>query len=161
MPTAVPQVARASSARRLVLDTFVSIPGSTLLTPPATLAWPPKDPGDTLDYEFDISPALVGNEQDTIATIDVQIVPGASGDLTLNSAEADGAVAVLWLSAGQPGVVYSVQITITTTAGRTIARAIWLPVLALLANVPTAAALTTTTGTTISDESGSAILVGS
>jgi hypothetical protein len=54
-----------------------------------------------------------------------------------------------------------VQITITTKAGRTIARAIWLPVLALLANVPTAAALTTTTGTTISDESGSAILVGS
>ncbi len=161
MPTTVSQIATPSSARRIVLDTFVSTPGSTLLTTPPPLYWPPKDPGDLLDYELDASPALVGDEQDVISTINVQIVPNAAGDLTLNSVEAQGSIAVLRLAAGRPGVVYSVQITITTAAGRIIARAVWLPVLPLLAGVPNPAALTSTAGTAISDQWGDAILVGS
>jgi hypothetical protein len=144
----------------VVLDGFVPVPSGSLATAPATLAWPAKDPGDVLDYEFDISPALAGNEKDTIATISVTIQPSAIGDLTLNSSAADGSVVVLWLAGGQVGTVYSVQVSIGTTAGRTIGRAIYLPVLALVSGAPPASALTTADGTAVSDQSGNAITVG-
>ena len=45
--------------------------------------WPTKDPIDILDYQFDISPALIGNDGDAIATLDVTIEPAQPGDLTL------------------------------------------------------------------------------
>ena len=77
-----------------------------------------KDPTDVLDYRFDIGPALVGNDGDAIATIDVTIAPADPGDLTVNSVKADGNIAVLWLSAGQTGVVYTIVMTITTLNGR-------------------------------------------
>ena len=161
MPTAAPQVVRPSSARRVVLDGFVPTPLGSLASAPAALSWPAKDPGDVLDYEFDISPALAGNDKDSIATLDVTINPSATGDLTLTSSMADGKVAVLWLASGQAGTVYSVQVTIGTTAGRTIGRAIFLPVLALVSSAPPASALTTTAGSAVTDPSGNAITVGS
>ena len=160
MPTAASQLVRPSSARRVVLDGFVPVPLGSLATAPAALSWPAKDPGDVLDYEFDISPALAGNDRDRIATIDVTIQPSASGGLTLASAAADGNVAVLWLASGQAGTVYSVQISIGTAAGRTIGRAIFLPVLALVSSAPPSSALTTSSGTTVVDQSGNPILVG-
>lgn len=160
MSSVAPQVVRPSSARRVVLDGFVPVPAGSLAIAPATLTWPAKDPGDVLDYEFDISPALTGNDRDAIATIGVTIQPSAAGDLTLNSSAADGSVAVLWLAGGQVGTVYSVQVTIGTTAGRTIGRAIYLPVLALVSSALQANALTTTDGTAVSDQSGNAITVG-
>jgi hypothetical protein len=160
MSTVASQVVRPSSARRVVLDGFVPVlPGSTA-TVPATLSWPAKDPGDVLDCEFDISPALVGNEKDTIATIGVTIQPSATGDLTPNSSAADGSVVVLWLAGGQVGTMYSVQVTVGTTAGRTIGRAIFLPVLALVSSAPPASALTTSDDTAVTDQSGNAITVG-
>ncbi len=161
MPTVAPQLVRPSTARRVVLDGFVPTPLGNLATAPAVLSWPAKDPGDVLDYEFDISPALVGNDRDAIATIDVTIQPSAAGGLTLTSSAADGKVAVLWLADGQAGTVYSVQVTIGTTAGRTIGRAIYLPVLALVSSAPPASALTTTAGSAVTDPSGNAITVGS
>ena len=160
MPTAASQLVRPSSARRGVLDGCVPVPLGSLATAPAALSWPAKDPGDVLDYEFDISPALAGNDRDRIATIDVTIQPSASGGLTLASAAADGNVAVLWLASGQAGTVYSVQISIGTAAGRTIGRAIFLPVLALVSSAPPSSALTTSSGTTVVDQSGNPILVG-
>ena len=78
----------------------------------------------------------------------------------MTSAAADGNAAVLWLASGQAGTVYSVQVSIGTKAGRTIGRAIFLPVLALVSSAPPASALTTTDGTAVSDQSGSAITVG-
>lgn len=161
MPTLASQVVRPSSARRVVLDGFIPVASGSVTSAPAALWWPAKDPGDVLDYEFDISPALAGNEKDTIATIGVTIEPSAAGDLTLNSSAADGNVAVLWLASGQSGTVYSVQVSIGTAAGRTIGRAIYLPVLALLANPPPVSALTTTSGAAITDQTGNAITVGS
>jgi hypothetical protein len=111
---------RPSSARRVVLDGFVPLPRGTQVTTPLPMTWPAKDPEDVLDYEFDISAALVGNEADAITSLAVTVSPNASGDLTLNSSAADGAVAVMWFSGGQTGTVYTVQITIVTTNGRTI-----------------------------------------
>ena len=160
MPTVAPHLVRPSCARRVVLDGFVPTPPGSLASAPAALSWPAKDPGDVLDYEFDIAPALAGNDKDSIATLDVTINPSATGDLTLTSSAADGSVAVLWLAAGQAGTVYSVQVTIGTTAGRTIGRAIFLPVLALVSSAPPASALTTSDGTVVLDETGNPVLIG-
>ena len=107
MPTPATHVWKPSNARTVVLDSFIPVPrGSTAVAPPP-LNWPTKDPADVLDFQFDISPALIGNDGDAIATLDVTIEPANPGDLTLNSATADGAVAVLWLSGGQPGIIYT------------------------------------------------------
>ncbi|MCW3476551.1 phage fiber-tail adaptor protein [Limobrevibacterium gyesilva] len=156
--TATTHVWRPSSARRLVLDGFVPVPRGTLPAPPAALAWPAKDPSDVLDYAFDISAALAGNEGDAIASVDVAVTPG---DLVVGSVAADGARVVLWLSGGQAGVVYSVQMTMATLSGRTVARTVLLPVLALAQAAVPALALTTQEGAAITDENGNPILVGS
>src|SRR5215813_7705406 len=98
MPTPASHVWKPSNARTILLDCFIPVPrGSTAVAPPP-LNWPTKDPADVLDYQFDISPALVGNDGDTIATLDVTVEPASPGGLVVNSVTADGAVAVLWLS---------------------------------------------------------------
>jgi len=131
MPTPATHVSKPSTARVILLDSFIPVPRGAAAVAPPPLNWPTKDPGDVLDYGFDISSALVGNPGDSITTLDVTVAPGNPGDLTLNSASADGSVVVLWLSAGQPGIVYVVTIVVTTTSGRTIQRSILLPVLLL------------------------------
>jgi len=159
--TPATHVWRPSNARRIVLDGFAPVPRGTVPTAPPPLSWPAKDPSDVLDYEFDVAAALVGNEGDAIAGVNVVISPSASGDLTLNSSAADGTKAVFWFAAGQSGTVYVVQITIVTTNGRTIGRAVYLPVLPLASASATATALTTESGTTITDQNGNPILTGS
>jgi hypothetical protein len=152
---------RPSSARRIVLDGFLPIPRGTLASVPPPLAWPAKDPSDILDYEFDISAALVGNEGDSIATVTTTVTPAASGDLSVTSIAADGAVAVLWCAGGRAGTTYVVQITVTTTSGRTLGRAVLLPVLQLTSAVPPANALVTDYGSIVTDQNGNPILLGS
>jgi hypothetical protein len=143
-----------SSARYVQINGFIQTPRGPQVPPPQALAWPVKDPGDTLDYVFDVSPALVANPGDRISTLDVAISPNNSGDLTLVSATADGARAVLWLSQGQALTTYTVTVSITTTSGRTLVRSIALPV-TLLSAVPTpAAALTTQAGQPLTDPTG-------
>ncbi len=158
MPTIATRVWRPSSARRVLLDTFIPMArGATAIAPPM-LAWPTKDPGDILDYQLDISPALVGNDGDSIATLDVQITPAQPGDLTLTSAAADGTSAILWFAAGQPNTVYSISISIGTANGRSIHRSVVLPVLALsVASAPTTA-LQTDVGFPITDQNGNPVL---
>lgn len=158
MPTIVARVWRPSSARRILLDEFVPVARGATATAPPMLAWPIKDPADVLDYQLDISPALIGNDGDTISTLDVQITPSMPGDLSLASSAADGTSAVLWLSAGQPNTVYSVSVSIGTTNGRNIHRTITLPVVALsIASNPTTA-LQTDSGFPITDQNGSPVL---
>jgi hypothetical protein len=152
---------RPSSARRIVLDGFTPVPRGTIPAVPAPLSWPAKDPSDVLDYEFDVSPALAGNQGDHIASIGVTITPNATGDLTLKNSAADGAVAVLWFAGGQSGTVYTVQITVVTANGRTIGRTVLLPVLPLTAAVTPALGLTTDNGAIITDSNGNPILLGS
>ncbi|HME19862.1 MAG TPA: hypothetical protein VKI44_00595 [Acetobacteraceae bacterium] len=158
MPTPATHVWKPSSARTVVLDSFIPVPRGSAAVAPPPLNWPTKDPVDVLDYQFDISPALVGNDGDAIATLDVVIEPCNPGDLALNSATTDGAVAILWLSGGQPATVYTVNLIITTTNGRTINRSILLPVLYL--SVPPAPpnALITDTGVVLTDQNGNPVL---
>ena len=158
MPTPATHVWKPSNARTVVLDSFIPVPrGSTAVAPPP-LNWPTKDPADVLDYQFDISPALVGNDGDAIATLDVTIEPANPGDLTLNSATTDGAVAILWLSGGQPGTIYTVNLVITTMNGRTINRSILLPVLYLSVPPIPPNALITDAGVVLTDQNGNPVL---
>jgi len=134
--------------------------GSSAVAPPP-LNWPTKDPIDILDYQFDISPALIGNDGDAIATLDVTIEPAQPGDLTLRNAATDGAVAILWLSDGQSGIIYIVTLAITTVNGRTINRSILLPVLNLSVPPIPPDALITDTGVMLTDQNGNPVLIGS
>jgi len=161
MSTTVTHVWIPSTARVIVLDGFVPVPRGTVATTPPPLSWAAKDPADVLDYEFDITAALVGNEGDIIDTVAVVITPSATGDLVLNSSFANGTIAVFWFASGQSGTVYTVQITIVTVLGRTLSRAVLLPVLPLASVVSVTGALTTDQGAAITDQNGNPILVGS
>jgi hypothetical protein len=158
MSTPATHVWKPSAARTVVLDSFIPVPrGSTAVAPPP-LNWPTKDPMDVLDYKFDITRAVVGNNGDSIATIDATIEPNNPGDLTMNSTTADGTVAVLWLAGGQTGTVYSVTLIITTVNGRTIQRSILLPVINLSVPPISTNALITDTGVVLTDQNGNPIL---
>ena len=161
MATPAIHVSKPSRARAIFLDAFIPVPrGSTAVAPPP-LNWPTKDPGDILDYEFNISPALVGNEGDSIATLDVVITPDNPGDLTLDQAQADGPSAVLWLSGGQAGTVYTITIIISTVNGRALQRSILLPVLSLsVPSIPTNA-IDITAGVLLTDQNGNPVLASS
>ncbi len=158
MPTPAAHVWKPSNARTIMLDSFIPVPrGSTAVAPPP-LNWPTKDPVDVLDYQFDISPALVGNDADAIASLDVTIAPANPGDLNLDSATTDGPVVILWLSRGQPGTVYTVRLVINTVNGRTISRNILLPVLYLSVPPIPPNALITDTGVVLTDQNGNPVL---
>jgi hypothetical protein len=108
---------------------------------------------------FDITPALTANPGDGIATLDITLSPNNPGDLVLASSSADGLRAVLWLSGGQPLTTYTVTINITTSGGRTLARSIALPVIALASVPAPASALTTPTGQALTDPTGTPLTI--
>ena len=155
MATTANHVWRPSASRVLVLDGFIPGPRGLPMRPAGPLRWPPKDPADVLDYQFDIAPALAGNDGDTISTLDILIDPSDDGDLSVASAAADGARAVLWLQGGQDGTTYTVTLTLGTQAGRSLTRSVLLPVIAMSAQATTV--LTTETGSPLTDDSGNAL----
>jgi hypothetical protein len=145
---------RPSSARYVQVNGFIPIPRGPQIPPAKALVWPAKDPSDTLDYVFDISPALASNPGDVIATLDVTVSPNNPGDVSVVSSAADGPRAVIWLTGGQPLTTYTVTANITTTGGRALSRSIALPVVAL-ASVPAPPnALTTALGQALTDPTG-------
>lgn len=158
IPPPASHIWKPSSARRVVLDAFVPVPRGSAVAAPPPLNWPTKDPGDVLDYEFDISPALIGNEADAIAALGVSISPDGPGDLTLASSAVDGAVAVLWLSGGQDGTIYTVTLSIGTDNGRTIQRSVLLPVLLLSQPPVPPNAIRTNAGLVVTDQNGNPVL---
>src|ERR1700748_3012150 len=101
MSTTLSHVWSPSHARLVTIDSFIPVPRGSSATAPPPLNWPTKDPGDVLDYILDISPAIVGNDADGIATVAVSVSPSNPGDLELHSTTADGSRIVLWLSGGQ------------------------------------------------------------
>jgi len=161
MPTPASHVWKPSAARTVVLDAFIPVPRGSTATAPPPLNWPTKDPQDILDYQFDITPALVGNRGDSIATIDVLTAPSNPGDLVVNQVTADGAVVVLWLADGQAGTVYTITILITTVNGRSLQRSILLPVLELSSPIAPATAILTNTGAVLTDQNGNPVLASS
>lgn len=158
MPTPANHVWKPSNARVVVLDSFIPVPRGSLAVAPAPLNWPTKDPGDTLDYIIDISPAIIGNEGDAIATLDVTVSPANPGDLVVQSTTTDGSRIVLWLTEGQAGTVYTITFSISTASGRFLERSVLLPVLMLSTpSVPTTA-IVTAAGIPLTDQNGNPVL---
>lgn len=88
-----------------------------------TLQNPLKDPSAVLDYVFDWTEWLATGETITDHTIT------ADTGITVDSdSESDGVVTV-WLSGGTAGINYKVACLITTSAGRTDERTIWIKVM--------------------------------
>ncbi|MDE1896276.1 MAG: hypothetical protein KGH91_04285 [Rhodospirillales bacterium] len=159
MTTPATHLWRPSNARYVQIDGFVATPRGPQIPPSQILAWPEKDPGDTLDYIFDIAPALTANSGDSITTLDVALSPANPGDLTLVSAAADGPRVVLWLSGGQALTNYTVTVTVGTAGGRVLARSIALPVVALATVPAPQSALTTTAGQALTDPTGTPLTI--
>lgn len=161
MPSFVSQLWQPSTARSVTLDGLLPLPRGVIPSDLPPLVWPAKDPGDVLDYQLDVSAALAGDPTDQVSAVTVTVVPsGGTGDLVVGRVVAQGAVAVLWLSAGQVGVVYAVQVSIGTLKGRVIGRTVLLPVQQLAAVTPPPAPLTSEAGGVITDQNGNPILVG-
>lgn len=147
-----------SSARVVSLDGFGLVPrGTSTASTLPLLAWPAKDPTDRLDYILDISEAVVGNESDAIATLDVQFSPNNAGDLILVSASATGCQAILWFTGGTSGTNYAVTITVGTNSGRILGRTVTLPVLPLTSPPVGSTDITDQTGAPITDQNNQPI----
>jgi hypothetical protein len=156
-----PHVWRPARARTVVLDGFAPVPRGATSGTLVPLSWPAKDPADVLDYQFDIAAALAGNEGDGIASVTAEVSPAGTGDLSVTSVAADGTVAILWMAGGRNGVIYTVEINVSTLAGRTVNRAVFLPVVSLAEGLPPDTSLLTDLGLVVTDEHGNPILLGS
>jgi hypothetical protein len=158
MVTLVSHVWKPSKSRVLTIDSFVPVPRGSTATSPALLSWPSKDPGDSLDYQLDIAPAVVGNEGDPINGVDIEVDPSQPGDLSVDNVSADGYKIVIWVSAGQANTTYNVTVRACFASGRILQRSILLPVIALsLPSVPQNA-IESTTNDPITDQNGDPIV---
>jgi hypothetical protein len=155
MSTPATHVWKPSHARLVTIDSFIAVPRGSAAAAPPPLNWPTKDPGDVLDYLLDIAPAVVGNDGDGIATLDVTLAPSNPGDLTLQSMTTDG---ILWLSEGQAGTVYTITFAITTINGRSLQRSVLLPVLLLSVPPVPANAILISAGVVLTDQNGNPVL---
>ncbi len=159
MPTAASHVWRPSSARAVVLDSFVPVPRGSTAATPRPLAWPVKDPADVLDYLFDISAALDRQRRRQHRRARRRDRPEQSG--RPHARQRGGgrrrgrAVAV----GGQAGTTYMVTISIVTTNGRTLSRTVLLPVVTLSSPPVPPGAIETNTGATLTDQNGNPVLI--
>ena len=87
-----------------------------------TLQNPLKDPSAVLDYVFDWTEWLATGETITDHTIT------ADTGITVDSSTEDTGKVTVWLSGGTAGINYKVACLITTSAGRTDERTIWIKV---------------------------------
>jgi hypothetical protein len=158
MPTLANHVWKPSTARSVTLDSFVPVPrGSAAIAPPP-LSWPTKDPSDILDYIIDIGPAISGNSGDSVADLDITVSPGNPGDVVLQSSTTDGSRIVLWLAAGQAGIVYTITLSISMASGRFLERSVLLPVIMLSTPAVPADAIIIGSGGMLIDQNGNPVL---
>ena len=87
-----------------------------------TLQNPLKDPSAVLDYAFDWTDWLATSE--TIANHTITADTG----IVVDSSTENAGIVTVWLSGGTAGINYKVACLITTTAGRTDERTIWIKV---------------------------------
>ena len=87
-----------------------------------TLQNPLKDPSAVLDYVFDWTGWLATGETITDYTIT------ADTGIAVDSSTEDAGKVTVWLSGGTAGENYKVACLITTSAGRTDERTIWIKV---------------------------------
>ncbi len=158
MPNLITHVWKPGTARLVTIDSFVPVPRGAAASIPPLLSWPSKDPGDVLDYQLDVRPALTGNEEDTIDEVNLDISPSQPGDVSLDNTFADGSRIIIWLSGGQAGRTYTVTVKILFASGRALQRSILLPVVALSSTIILPNAIETAAQDPITDQDGNAIL---
>ena len=149
-----------SHARVVTIDSFIPVARGTTAVSPPPLNWPTKDPGDILDYVLDIGPAIVGNDGDSIATLDIASTPSDPGDLVIQSSTTDGGRIILWLSEGQAGTVYTLTFDVTTVNGRHCNGVFSFPFFSFSVPQIPAGAILTSTGTMLTDQNGNPVLSG-
>jgi len=106
-----------------------------------TLQNPLKDPSAILDWAFDWKPlthGVSGATSDWLATGETIVVDSETGEklititadtgITVDSWTEDDGKVTVWLSGGTAGINYKVACKITTSAGRTDERTIWIKV---------------------------------
>ena len=81
-----------------------------------------KDPSAILDWAYDWTDWLAAAETITDHTIT------ADTGITVDSSTEDAGIVTVWLLGGTAGVNYKVACLITTSAGRTDERTIWIKV---------------------------------
>jgi len=158
MSTIVSHVWKPSNTRVLTIDSFIPVPRGSSASPPFALSWPSKDPGDTLDYQLDIEPAVIGNQGDTIESVDIEVFPNQPGDLSIDNVAADGYRVIIWMSGGQAGVTYNVTAKVCLASGRALQRSMLLPVIALSSQSIPANAIESTTEDPLTDQNGNPIV---
>ena len=88
-----------------------------------TLQNPLKDPSAVLDYVFDWSEEWLATGE----TITDHTITADTG-ITVDSSTEDAGKVTVWLSGGTAGINYKVACLVTTSAGRTDERTIWIKV---------------------------------
>ena len=81
-----------------------------------------KDPSAVLDWAYDWTDWLAEAETITDHTIT------ADTGITVDSSTEDDGIVTVWLSGGTAGINYKVACLVTTSAGRTDERTIWIKV---------------------------------
>lgn len=158
MSGSVPHLWRPSESRVAVLDSFVPVARGSSAAPPPPMNWAAKDPHDILDYQFDIKPAIIGNDGDSITTVSISIFPESVDGLVVESSIADGSRVVLWISGGEAGTVYTVTLSISTSNGRTVHRSVLLPVLGLSSPTTPGNAIELGADLVLTDQNGNPVL---
>lgn len=73
-----------------------------------------KQPGETLDYNFDLTAWLASKAGDTITSFTISADPG----ITIVSSSKTGGVIKVFVSGGTDGVNYKITCTVSTAGGR-------------------------------------------
>jgi hypothetical protein len=82
------------------------------------LNWPPKSPGERLDYTINWANAL-GTDTITLSSWTI-----SAADLTTDSNTFAPRTSTIWLLGGTPAQTYTVTNTITTAGGRIFVQAV-------------------------------------
>lgn len=72
-----------------------------------------KQPVEVLDYDIDFARWLV---DDTITSAEAVITP--DGSLSVQTIDVDPTLVKVWLTGGDSGVTYKVEVTVQTAGGR-------------------------------------------
>lgn len=95
---------------------------------PQQLCWPMAEPGESLDYTLNMTPALE-DVADSIASATIATAPSGAGEMSVAALVRDDSVLTATLASGMPGRTYQARFHIVTTAGR-----IFAPTISILVN---------------------------
>lgn len=107
-----------SPARRLVVPRRDASPRG-FVPAPLLLRWPDKDAGAILDYSIDVTALL--DPGDVLSAFSAAVTPSVLGGLVVDSVTTSNTTATAWLGDGVAGVDYSVNLSLSSAAGRYLA----------------------------------------